>query len=61
MYEVYPGCSTEGIIIIFLNLGAEMIRHIMNYSVDRELICHIFDNIKSVTLVSALNGDVEVR
>lgn len=61
VYEVYPGCSTEGIIIIFLNLGAEMIRHIMNYSVDRELICQIFDNIKSVTLVSALNGDVEVR
>lgn len=45
----------------FLNLGAEMIRHIMNYSVDRELICQIFDNIKSVTLVSTLNGDVEVR
>lgn len=61
VYEVYPGCSTEGVIIIFLNLGAEMIRHIMNYSVDRELICQIFDNIKSVTLVSTLNGDVEVR
>lgn len=45
----------------FLNSGAEMIRHIMNYSVDRELICQIVDNIKCVTLVSTHNGAVEVH